>query len=263
MDAVRRTTRRAGVGRGATICLFAILACAFTSRAQTGPVAAAPLPPSQKESLSLGQPGANAKAIRPVSPIKSADGAKGLFGQTVLPLLGVLALVVGAGAALRGIARRHGGLRATIGAGGRSPAGIIEVLGRYPVGRGVTLVLLKVDSRVLLLSQSAGGRFGAGASFSTLSEIREPEEVASILTRARDIEGDSLAERFRSMLGRFDRQMDSGTSQPAVTVPASNALWDGSRSDIPIIDLTRRESGRAGTLRKRITQVRTQKEGRG
>jgi hypothetical protein len=130
------------------------------------------------------------------------------------------------------------------------------VLGRYPVGRGVTLVLLKLDSRILLLSQSAGGRFGAGSTFSTLAEINDPEQVASILVRSRDADGDSLAEKFKSLLARFDRQMEPAKR----TLPApDNALWDGSRSDIPIIDLTKRDSGRtaAGPLRARLTTLRS------
>ncbi len=251
------------------------MACAIVALAAL-PLAAQPVqkpstpaPPPQKETQSLVPPGVGIKpTIRgATAPGKAADGSKSLVGSTFLPLLGVLALVIGGGAGLRVLARRHGGLRATLGAGGRAPAGILEILGRYPVGRGVTLILLKLDSRVLLLSQSAGGRFGAGANFSTLAEIKDPEEVAAILTKSRDAEGDSLAEKFKSMLSRFDRQMDPASVKPTAVTQGSTSPWDASRTDIPVIDLTRRSPDRApkqitGALRSRLTQARTQQGGR-
>ena len=114
---------------------------------------------AKNESMGLGSPGRGFVAApnKPGVPRPEGAATRDWFGRTLLPLLGVLALAVGVGAALRTVARRQGTLRATLGAGGRAPAGILEVLGRYPVGRGVTLILLKLDSRILLLSQSAGG----------------------------------------------------------------------------------------------------------
>ena len=79
---------------------------------------------------------------------------------------------------------------------------------------------------------------GGAASLTTLCEIRDPEEVASILVKTRDAEGDSMAERFRGLLTRFDRGMD---------VPD-----DG----IPVVDLTRREPGPVSSLRRRLDSLR-------
>ncbi len=206
-------------------------------------------PPQQaaSESRALGAPSSvNGRKPRPAAG--SEVPSRNWFGGTILPLAGVLGLVVVGGGVLRSAARRQGGIRSALGAGGRAPSGILEIIGRYPVGRGVSLVLLKLDTRVLLLSQSTGGRFGAGATFATLAEISDPEQVASILIRSRDAEGDSLAERFRSMLGRFDRQMDKPTS--------GETIWDGSRSDIPVIDLTQREQPKRRALKARIAQTR-------
>lgn len=202
--------------------------------------------PAAKETQSLGSPG-RPFLSRDRKPV-AERAPSGLLGGTILPLAGVLALVILGGTVLRAGARRMGGIRSSLGAGGRSPAGILEILGRYPVGRGMSLVLLKLDSRVLLLSQSAGGRFGAGATFSTLAEISDPEQVASILIKSRDADGDSLAERFRTMLQRFDRQMDA----PAPST-GEGVLWDGTRSDIPVIDLTKRVASRA-PARKRFAK---------
>lgn len=242
-----------------TISVLVVL-CALPAVAQMGPDPTPPKPPvNQKETQSLVPQGVSVKPINHgvIAPGKPSPESKGFFGSTVLPLLAVLALVVGAGAGLRTLARRNGGLRATLGAGGRSPAGILEILGRYPVGRGVTLILLKLDTRVLLLSQSAGGRFGAGANFTTLAELKDPEEVAAILTKSRDAEGDSLAEKFKSMLSRFDRQMDPTLVKPTAVTQGSTSPWE-SRTDIPVIDLTQREPGRSSTLRNRLSQARTQ-----
>lgn len=242
---------------------------------------AATKPPVQEE-RALGAPGASPHMTRRemagAAPAGAADaGAAGKpwFGRTMLALGGVLALALVSGAIARRLARGQGGLRASLGAGGRAPAGIMEILGRYPVGRGSTLVLLKLDRRVLLLSQSAGGRLGAGAGMSTLCEITDPEEVASILVKSRDADGDSMSERFRSMLARFDRGMDGGEeperSARSVRVgPGGDRaeLWDGSRQQIPIVDLTRQpgapeQIGAAGMLRRRLASFsRSAGEGR-
>jgi hypothetical protein len=91
-----------------------------------------------------------------------------------------------------------------MGAGGRAPSGVLEVLARYPAPGGLTLVLLKLDRRVLLLSQSRSGRFGRSSSMRALCEITDPEEVAALVGRCRDEAGESLAGRFRSMLHQFE-----------------------------------------------------------
>lgn len=220
--------------------------------------AAAQEPPHRPatEAQQLGSPGPSPRP-RSGKPTAAVEPSRtGWVGSTLLPLAGVLGLAIVGGRLVRSAARRTGSLRSALGAGGRAPSGIMEILGRYPISRGATLVLLKLDSRVLLLSQSAGGRLGAGAHFSTLAEITDPEQVASILIKARDAEGDSLAERFRSMVSRFDRQMDSA---------GKDAAWEGSRSDIPVIDLTKRDAKprRApAQLRGRIAAQRGEAGGR-
>jgi flagellar biogenesis protein FliO len=91
-------------------------------------------------------------------------GPTGLFSSTFLPLLFVIGLIVALAAVARGIIKNKGGLVGAMGAGGRAPSGVLEVLGRYPVARGSTLVLLKLDRRVLLLAQSRGGKLGGAGS---------------------------------------------------------------------------------------------------
>jgi flagellar biogenesis protein FliO len=115
---------------------------------------------------------------------------------------GALGVVLVLALALRGVvrawARRQGSLAVLLSAGGHAPSGVLEVLGRYPVARGTTLVLLKVDRRVLLLSQTAGG-------FQTLADISDPNEVASILTKTASEQSEGVTDRFRSIFREFER----------------------------------------------------------
>ncbi|MFG0282900.1 MAG: flagellar biosynthetic protein FliO [Phycisphaerales bacterium JB039] len=152
------------------------------------------------EALPLG--GARPAESAPLGPAQPGTGVG--VGRTVISLAAVVALLAVAAAAYRQWAVSRGGLALALGAGGRAPSGVLEVLARYPVSRGLTLVLLKVDRRVLLLAQSRFGRLGAGASFRPLCEMTDPEEVARLVERCRDEAGESLAGRFRSMLRQFD-----------------------------------------------------------
>jgi hypothetical protein len=246
-----------------TVALMLMSGAAAFAEPEFGP----PAPTSsQRESRALGAPGT---VFRPPSPSAPRTSDNSWIGRTTVSLGGVLGVAVAAGAAIRIISKRQGGLRASLGAGGRSPAGILEVLGRYPVGRGATLVLLKLDRRVLLLSQTAVGKLGLGSAFAPLCEITDPEEVASILVKSRDADGDSMAERFRSMLTKFDGAMPTAeppTGRQVRAMPSGDRaeLWTNGRADIPVVDLTTRPEGStvqvpggaAGTLRRRLAAIR-------
>jgi hypothetical protein len=245
----------------AICCMAAVIAVTPAAARSTGmdpgPAGAAP-----GESRPLGSPG-RAAEVGEAQPAAASSGS--VWSQTILALGGVLVLAVVGGAIVRGIARSQGGIRASLGAGGRAPAGILEVVGRYPIARGSSLVLLKLDRRILLLSQSAQGRLGAGAAFSTLCEITDPEEVASILVKARDADGDSLAERFRGILTRFDRDYDEQAELPSprrrTPAPDRVELWGESRAGIPLVDLTRQpgppeQGSPIASLRRRLASLR-------
>jgi len=128
--------------------------------------------------------------------------------RTILSLLGVIAIILVLGYVFRKAVRGSGGLMGQLGAGGRAPSGVLSVLGRYPVARGTTLVLLKVDRRVLLLCQTQGKGMTAGSSMSTLCELTDPEDVASILLKTRDEDETSIAKRFESMLSKEDHEAE-------------------------------------------------------
>lgn len=227
-----------------------ITAAAVHAQPDTAGPPASPMP---RESRGLG-PAAPAMAGTSAKAERGAAGG-GWLSQA-LPLAAVLALAIGAGWVVKVAAKRGGAL---VG-GGRAPAGILEVLGRYPVGRGSTLVLLKLDRRVLLLSQSSMGKLGMGSSFSTLCEVTDPDEVASILVKTRDADGDSMAEKFRSMLTRFDRSMPEvaeETSRGRRETPAGDRveLWSEARAEATPAEPA--EGGGAVTsLRRRLASVR-------
>jgi len=176
--------------------------------------AAASTPVPASESKALGSPERSfakspARTV-PAGPAGSASSSNVLQGM-VGPLAVVLVLIAMLAGFVVLIARvrsKMGGgasLGASFGAGGRAPAGILEVLGRYPLARGLTLVLLKVDRRVLLLSQTRNGRLG-GLSLSPICELDSPEDVASILLKVRDADSASLTNKFASVFRSLDRE---------------------------------------------------------
>ncbi len=118
--------------------------------------------------------------------------------RTTLALVFVLGLILFAWAIYRRLAAGAGGLGSQLSAGGRAPSGVLNVLGRYPISRGNTLVLLKLDRRVLLLNQTSAG-------FATLAEVTEPEEVASLLLKTHDEEGQTISGRFGHLLRSMER----------------------------------------------------------
>lgn len=170
-------------------------------------------------------------------------------GRTVL----ALALVIGLAVLLRGLLRRAastgGGLAGQLTAGGRAPSGLLSVLGRYPVARGQTLVMLKVDRRVLLLCQTAAG-------FRTLSEITDPEEVASILMTSRDEEGTSMAARFQTVMRDMERDPRIAGVEEADDAwgPSSPRALAGRRSSIDAAD----DADPVASLRRRLANLSEQ-----
>lgn len=152
-------------------------------------------------SLSLGRRGDDRE--RSAAPGEGGASGGGVMqspaAKTAGALTLVLSLIFGMRSLLRAAARRGGGgLAGALGAGGRAPSGVLSVLGRYPVGRGATLVLLQLDRRVLLLSQTSAG-------FQPLCELTDPEDVASVVRKTADEEGASMSKRFAQLLRASER----------------------------------------------------------
>jgi len=158
-------------------------------------------------------PAARAEQIRPVTQAQHTDqvaqpGATTSFlSNPIIRTGGSLAIVLSVIFVLAFVVRKvslrrasGASLSAALGPGGPSPAGLLEILGRYPVARGQSLVLLRLDRRVLLLSQTHARGLRTPGSFTLLCEVTEPQDVASILVRAQESEQSSLASRFRGLL---------------------------------------------------------------
>lgn len=184
----------------------------------------------------------------------------------VLVLIGMLAGLIVLVSRVRGTSK--GSLSAAFGAGGRAPAGIMEVLGRYPLAHGLTLVLLKLDRRVLLLSQTRNGRLG-GYTLSTICELDSAEDVASILLKVRDAENESLTHKFASVFRSLDREAAEKVQAldgkvmtsiaPAPTIPSRARATPRQHDDRPIVATPGSDSEAASnsSIRTRLDALRS------
>lgn len=138
-------------------------------------------------------------------------------------VIGALAVVLGLLFMVRAVLRRAGGSLA----GGGRPSGVLQILAKYPIGRGQNLILLQIARRVVLLHQS-------GNAMTALTEMTDREEVAALLARMESGANQREAARFKSTLETFM----SGHERPA------GAGADRTRSlplaDAEFVDLTRR-----------------------
>lgn len=179
------------------------------------------------ESLPLGP--APSQSLPPSeSPTGPSDLGAGVI-RTGGALVLVVAIAFGASIGLKKLSRSRGGLASDLGAGGRAPSGVLSVLGRFPVARGQSLVILQMGGRVLLLNQAHQNRAG-GPAFATLAEMTDAEEVADLLSRVSDATGDRGDERFREALASLESSPDDSAE---------------------VVDLTRGEGG-FGAFMKRF-----------
>lgn len=153
--------------------------------------------------------------------------------RTAASLAVVLVLIGGLAMLVRRLSKPGSPFAAAIGSN-RSPAGIIEVLGRYPLSRGHALVLLKIERRVLLVSHPVPRLRSPAGQVSVLAQFDDPEDVASILLKAQDAEGASTAEKFRELLSKFDTQHDDGVQevQPLATHRRATNSAEGDRVEL-------------------------------
>jgi flagellar biogenesis protein FliO len=158
----------------------------------------------------------------------------------VTKVLGALAVVIGLLLLIRTVLRRAGGVMTS---GGR-PSGILEILARYPVGRGQQLILLKLARRIVLLHQS-------GTAMTPLSEMTDPDEVAAFLARMEAGANHREAGRFHKMFTEFMSEHEAGEAPrrevPRRSEPGVKGRPTGARTNLPpgdaeIIDLTRGRS---------------------
>ncbi len=208
-------------------------------------------PATARASRPLGAPPADAAPEPRRTALTDPDAAPrapaGGVAQTGLALAGVLAIILGLAWAYKRAARSSGGLSGSLGAGGRAPAGLVEVLARYPLAARHTLVVLRFDRRVLLCSMTGSSR-AAGAGMSVLCELTEPEDVASVLVKARDAAGESIARSFERSLRAADRGFDPGFDPARPAQPAAPVRIN--RPAAP-------DSDASGTLRRGLEAIWT------
>lgn len=177
------------------------------------PVQQSPAPPSAaaaEKATPIFPPGftpaSASSAAKQVSPAgaTTAASSEGLMSMA-LPLAVVVAVIFIVAAIFQRVLRAGGHLTSGV----RAPSGIMEMLGRYPVGRGQNLLLIKLDQRVLLIGQTLPARGSAG-SLSTLSELTDGEDVASILLKVSESESAGPAAKFNKLLREHE-----GTETPA------------------------------------------------
>jgi flagellar biogenesis protein FliO len=224
--------------------------------AALAPYAAAAGPEAGAESRPLHHFDAKPAPANESAPLRGNAPESHMGGsvfQTVAALGTVVGVILVLGVVVKRVARRGGGLLGALGPGGRAPSGVLEVLGRYPVGRGTTLVLLKMDRRILLLSQGGGGKLGGGAGMTMLSEITDPEEVASILLKTRDDEEATLAQRFQSML-KGEENSAAELLEPAAPSRSATAITG---PDSFALTQARAKAKPAAAIRTRLDSLRT------
>ncbi len=179
------------------------------------------------ESTSLGKPN-SIFSSRPKSetdqaklnPLKALDPRDNDITRAILALGIVMILLLG----LRAAMRRFGGPLT----GGR-PSGVLEVIGRFPAGRGQHLVLLKLGRRIVLAYQTKG-------SMTPLSEVSDAAEVADLLARIEAGTRQTQSKKFQSILGGLS-SADSKEQFNEIRLGRAEKTGFGGNE---VIDLTRR-----------------------
>lgn len=178
-------------------------------------------PPNAPAKTLLGAPPAAEPGTALINTDREPRPAQGGLTQTALALAGVLLLVLALSWIFKRVARASGGLSGALGAGGRAPAGVLEVLARYPLASRHTLVVLRFDRRVLLCSMTGGSR-SSGAGMTVLCQLDDPEDIASVLIKTRDEAGESIARSFERSLREAERTTDESFDHAPVRIGRQN-----------------------------------------
>lgn len=164
------------------------LAEQFAGSAPAEPAAA---PVGDPESLPL------ASRLAPASdvPERASPPRPTWRSGWVLNTATALGAVIVAILALRGVLARW------VRGGGTAGAHAVEVLSRTPIAARQHVTLLRIGGRILICGESPGG-------LRTLSEITDPDEIATLLRAAAAARPHSITRSFGSLMRRFDRSFD-------------------------------------------------------
>lgn len=210
------------------------------------------------EDRRLGLPGPSAVAPASHTTPSSLGSAAMRTGGS---LVAVVAIIGGAAWAFKHLAKK-GVLPASFGTGARSPSGLLEVLARYPMGGGQSLVVLKFDRRILLVCQSAAKGLRRGSQpISAICELSEPEDVASVLLKVRGQEQAAMAEKFQQMLASEDALVErvmAPTSRPAKALPVPARAHEKSGRSARPAAVAQTPVASAAVIRTRLAAMRQQ-----
>ncbi len=194
-----------------------------TSAAQpTQAIAPEALPANERRALGVAAPSNTG--------VTSASGKPD--SAWLLNTLAALGAVIGLMLVLRAVVMRAVGKN---GATSRSPA--IEVLARSVVAPRSNVLLLRVGRRILVVGETASG-------LRTLSDVSDPEEVASLLTLIEAAKPNSVTQTFAQALGQLNSEY----------TPEQRLMDEGGDEDEHHIDRAR--DGVSGLLSKLRTSQR-------
>jgi len=193
----------------------------------------------------------------------------GGIGRTLGALGGVLALIFAIAHGVRHLARSRGTLASQLGAGGDAPSGIVEILGRYPLGRGQSLVVLRFGRRVLLLSNAPGSKRSGESRMTTLCELDDADETASILRAVAEARGESSSARFEQTLREVGGATDdtiaraltaqrqaAARQRPGSATRHAPGILSNDEGDRLELTSTLGSQGGGGSLRRRLGALR-------
>lgn len=187
---------------------------------------AAPAQPNPSPAASLQQPVLDPVERTPLGPAATSGAAGGHSpdawrdaGSWGLNTLAALGLVIALLLLLRWGWLRMGGVVRV----GSSP--VVEVLSRTAVAPRSGVLLLRVGSRILVVSDSPAG-------LRTLADIGEPEEVAQLLAAVTASRSNSITRGFGQLLERFHKDMDSASPSDEEGLDQQEHLIDRARSSV-------------------------------
>ena len=199
----------------------------------------------------LSQAAGNEGAVS--SPTTAPAAAQLMPGQFAPPkfdwarVAAALALVIGIIFAMKYIARRWLGVSSAMGAGK-----VIRVLGRTTTGPRQQVVMLQVGNRIVVAADNAG-------QLSTLCQVTEADEVASLLGQLQVDDGSARAGGFRKWLKKADEDFaaDELENQPIASGAVGVSM---TATDIdPALDEVRGEiAGLMDKVRSMARQYRKQ-----
>lgn len=190
------------------------------------------IPPLDPESIPL--PRTNTAAATATGGGNGNTSGTAWWNGPEAKVIGFLVLLI-IGAWVVGRVGQRGGRVSRI-SGGSRPSGVVQVLARFPMGRGTQLVLLECGQRILLLEQQKG-RTNTGLQ--TLTEFTTREDVAELRTRL-EASNRSSDESFQKDLERsIGMYANNGAPVKFTGSPVSDADL------METVDLTRRRPRRA------------------